>query len=82
MLLWRVYRVIAIYPKTMGKRQGINEQEILGNQSSTMQTRQRFSKSLNSIALNNFDLDYGISSTQKYIFCTIYEGEALFELEM
>ena len=47
-----------------------------------MQTSQRFSKSLNSIALNNFDLDYGISSTQKYIFCTIYEGEALFELEM
>ena len=47
-----------------------------------MQTRQSFSKSLNSIALNNFDLDYGISSTQKYIFCTIYEGEALFELEM
>ena len=35
MLLCRVYRVIAIYPKTMGKRQGINEQEILGNQSST-----------------------------------------------
>ena len=35
MLLCRVYHVIAIYPKTMGKRQGINEQEILGNQSST-----------------------------------------------
>ena len=47
-----------------------------------MQTRQSFSKSLISIALNNFDLDYDISSTQKSIFCTIYEGEALFELEM
>ena len=47
-----------------------------------MQTRQCFWKLLNSIALNNSDLDYDISSTQKYIFCTIYEGEALFELEM
>ena len=35
MLLCRVYHVIAIYPKTMGKRQGINEQEKFGNQSST-----------------------------------------------
>ena len=43
-----------------------------------MQTRQRSSKSLNSIASNNFDLDYDIFSTQKYILCTIYEGEALF----
>ena len=32
MLLCRVYHVIAIYPKTMGKRQGINEQEKFGNQ--------------------------------------------------
>ena len=35
MLLCRVYHVIAIYPETMGKRQGINEQEKFGNQSST-----------------------------------------------
>ena len=35
MLLCRVYHVIAIYPKTMGKRQGIKEQEIFGNQSLT-----------------------------------------------
>ena len=32
MLLCRVYHVIAIYPKTMGERQDINEQEIFGNQ--------------------------------------------------
>ena len=38
-----------------------------------MQNRQCFSKSLNSIAQNNFDLDCDISSTQKYTFCTIYE---------
>ena len=35
MLLCRVYHVIAIYPETMGKRQGINEQEKFGDQSST-----------------------------------------------
>ena len=35
MLLCRVYHVIAIYPKTKGERQGINEQEIFGNQSLT-----------------------------------------------
>ena len=35
MLLCRVYHVIAIYPKTKGERQGINEQEMFGNQSLT-----------------------------------------------
>ena len=35
MLLCRVYHIIAIYPKTKGERQGINEQEMFGNQSLT-----------------------------------------------
>ena len=38
MLLCRVYHVIAIYPKTMGKRQGMNEQEKFGNQRSLKRT--------------------------------------------
>ena len=38
MLLCRVYHVIAIYPKTMGKRQGINKQEKFGNQRSLKRT--------------------------------------------
>ena len=41
MLLCRVYHVIAIYPKTMGKRQGIKEQEIFGNQSLTADKKLR-----------------------------------------
>ena len=41
MLLCRVYHVIAIYPKTMGERQDINEQEIFGNQSLTADKKLR-----------------------------------------
>ena len=38
MLLCRVYHVIAIYPKTMGKRQGINKEEKFGNQRNLKRT--------------------------------------------
>ena len=49
MLLCRVYHVIAIYPKRMGKRQGINEWEIYGNQSSTAERKLKTNEFLTSL---------------------------------
>ena len=49
MLLCRVYHVIAIYPKRMGKRQGINEREIYGNQSSTAERKLKTNEFLTSL---------------------------------
>ena len=46
-----------------------------------MQTLQCFSKSLKSIGINNFDVDYDISSTQKYTFARYMKGKLYLNLK-
>ena len=46
-----------------------------------MQTLQCFSKSLNSIGINNFAVDFDISSTQKYTFARYMKGKLYLNLK-